>query len=342
MVGQCDEGTHGYGYAPIILTCGQNGTVLASFTDYTEGIAPMKRLLDRFHRSALGVFVEKYSKDNVGALASIVAWSLLTSLVPILVGLAAITGLVLQSNPGAESSVVSHLSQALQGALTTKDVQNIIKSSTQHAGLLGIIGFAGVLWGGANVGGAISTAFQAIFEVSSRNFIKEKLIDIGMIFIFAVLMLIIIVGTTAGAVLDRLVSGFPVPGVLSFVIGSVVSLMASFLLFATIYLVFPNVDPRFKFGNVWRGALVAAVLFQILSFIWPLYAHFSHFSKYGAVLVPILVLTAWIYFFSMIMLIGAEVVAIAAINQAKAQGRQVGPAPEETVPQHSVLRDKAV
>jgi uncharacterized BrkB/YihY/UPF0761 family membrane protein len=152
---------------------------------------------------------------------------------------------------------------------------------------------------------------------------------------------VIIAGTTAGAVLDRLVSGFPLSGVGSFIIGTAISVLAAFLLFASIYLVFPNVEPRFRVGNVWRGAFTAAVLFQILSFVWPVYAHFSHFSKYGAVLFSLLVLTAWLYFFSIILLVGAEVVAIGAIREAQSEGQAVGPAPGGTVPQHRVLRNRA-
>jgi membrane protein len=295
-------------------------------------------LFKKLQESPIGTFIKKVRKDSIGSLAAIVSWSVLTSLAPILVGLVAIAGLLLRAYPGLQTTIVQNLSHALQGALTTKDIQEIVTASTKHAGLLGIIGFIGVLWGGANVGGAISTVFQAIFEVSGRNFIKEKLIDMGMIFVFTALMLIIILGTTAGALLERLVRGFALPGIIPFVIGTIISLVAGFLLFAAIYVVFPNVRVRFKLGNVWRGALVAAVLFQILSYIWPLYAHFAHFSRYGAVLVPILVLTAWIYFFSMVMLVGAEIVAIAASGEAQQEKEPVGPSPEDTVPQHEVLR----
>jgi len=198
----------------------------------------------------------------------------------------------------------------------------------------------GVLWGGSSVGGAISTVFQAIFEVKGRSFIVEKLIDIGMIFIFTALMVIIVLGTTAGAIVQRLFSGFPLSGVTTLVIGTVVSLAAAFLLFASIYAVFPNVETRFKFGNIWKGALTAAVLFEILSFIWPLYAHFAHFGSHGALLGAIAVLMAWIYFFSMTMMVGAEVVAFGAIGEAESKDEAVGPEPEGTVPQHTVLRDR--
>jgi membrane protein len=291
-------------------------------------------------RTAIKRVLKKLSKDNIGVLASIVSWNVLTSLVPILVGLIAISGFVLRGNPSAQQSVVTHLGQALQGVLSTKDIRNLVSATTKHTGLLGIIGFVGVLWGGANVGGAISTVFQAVFEVKGRNFIIEKLIDIGMIFVFTALMIIIILGTTAGALIKRVFTSFALPGIATFVVGTAISVVAAFLLFASIYAVFPNVERRFRFGNIWKGALTAAILFEILTYIWPLYAHFAHFKSHGALLGAIALLMAWVYFFSITMIIGAEVVAFGAIGEAQSKGEAVGPAPEETVPQHTVLRDQ--
>ena len=116
--------------------------------------------LEREHPTVKSFF-SKIMKDNVGFLAAAVAWSALTSIVPILVGLLAISGLVLRS-PNQQSQVVSHLSQALQGVLSKSEIQHLVNVSIQHAGLLGLIGLLGVLWGGANLGGAISTVFQPI------------------------------------------------------------------------------------------------------------------------------------------------------------------------------------
>jgi uncharacterized BrkB/YihY/UPF0761 family membrane protein len=102
------------------------------------------------------------------------------------------------------------------------------------------------------------------------GFLQEKLLDLGMIVIFVALMLTTVVATTAGAVISRLFPTAPIPGERAFLIGTAVSLAAAFLLFVVLYLAFPNVQPRFKLAHVWRGSLVAAILFQILSFIWPL------------------------------------------------------------------------
>lgn len=284
-------------------------------------------------------FIKKWGKDNVGMLASVIAWNALTSIVPIMVGLLAITGIILQSNPSAQHSVVSHLSAALQGVLTPKDLNSLVKASIQHTGLLAIVGFISVLWGGSNIGGAISTAFQAIFETSGRNFIKEKLLDMGMIFVMAILMIVIIIATTAGAIVTRLFKSFPLSGGISYIIGAVISVVAALILFAAIYLVFPHVKMRLRLGNVWKGALAGAILFTALSYIWPIYAHFAHFSKYGAVLFPVLMLTAWLYFFAMIVCVGGELVAIGVISEANDNNEAPGPEPKNNVPQHRVLRD---
>lgn len=296
---------------------------------------PLSTFMDQ--HPTLKSFLEKVLKDNIGMLASVVAWTLLTSMIPIVAGLVAISALFLR-DPNAQQTVISHLSRALAGAFQPSEIQGVVRTATQHSGVLGIVGFLGVLWGGSNVGGAISTVFQPIFQVKGRNFFEEKLIDIGMIFVFTALMLIIILGTTAGALLDRLFSGFHLPGVVAFTAGTIVALLAAFLLFAVIYTVFPNTEPRFKLENVWPGAGIAAVLFEALTYIFPLYTKISHFQHYASVFATLLLLTAWIYFFSLVLIIGAEFVSFQALREAKRVGEPIGPAPDGTVPQRADFR----
>jgi membrane protein len=292
-----------------------------------------------FHKHpSLNLFIHKVMQDNITFLASAVAWTLLTSVVPIVVGLVAISSLFLR-DPASQRAIVDHLSNALQGTLQPQDIKQLVTTSIQHSGILALIGIVGILWGGSNVGGAFSTVFQPIFEVNGRDFLKEKLLDVGMIFVFVALMIVIVVSTTAGALLTHLFPSTPIPGGTAFLIGTAVSLAAAFLLFAILYLVFPNSQPRFRLEHVWQGALIAAILFQILSFMWPLYTQISHFSRYGAVIAPMIVLAAWIYFFALILMVGAEIVAFKAIQEANRRGQSVGPQPHNFVPSHTMMRD---
>lgn len=280
-------------------------------------------------------FIDKVMRDNVGMLASVVAWSVLTSVVPILIGLLALTGIILHGNASAQQSVESHLAQAFGNEFSPTEMQSLIKLTVRHTVLLTILGFLGILWGGSYVGGSFSTVFQPIFHTRGRNFFREKLIDVSMIFVFAVLMIIIVAGTIAVALLNRLLTSVHVPGLALFLVGTAISLVAGFLLFALIYLVFPHTKPRFRFGHVWRGAAIAAVLFQILSYIFPIYSSLTHLTRYSVVIGSLLVLAAWIYFFALILVIGAEFVAIPALQEARRNGVGIGPPSDDTVPQHA-------
>src|SRR5947209_6429102 len=153
-------------------------------------------------RYTLGAFVTKLGADNVGMLAGFVSWSVLTAIIPTVVGIAALTSLFLQ-DPATEQQVIEHLSKALQGVLSPQDIENLVTTVTSMRGLFAIIGFFGLLWGSSNVGGSIATAFQAIFETAGRPFLKEKLLDLGMLLIMTATMLLILAGSFATAFLNK-------------------------------------------------------------------------------------------------------------------------------------------
>src|SRR5689334_11069479 len=113
-------------------------------------------------------------------LAGCLAWNILTSVVPIVVGLVAVSSRFVRS-PSVQHQVITHLSQALQVVFSPSEIQLMVRASLQHQGLLWIVGLLGVLWAGSNVGGAFSATFRAICESQARSFIKEKLLDIGIV-----------------------------------------------------------------------------------------------------------------------------------------------------------------
>ena len=275
----------------------------------------VERTLSRFPRVRL--FVQNLAHDNIGMLAGYVSWNVLTSIIPLTAGVVAISGLFVQSR-SEQRALIQLLSQLFQGAVSTQDIDIAVRTAANHTGLLGVLGIAGVFWGASNIGGAFSTAFQSIFYTEPRPFIREKLLDLGMLFVFTGLMGAILVGTTASAYLDRLTSTLPFPAIAQVVIVTGISLSSAFVLFGSIYSVFPNIKAGDKLRHVWLGSLLAAVLFQIVTIVWPLYVRLSHASRFGAALFSLIVLTAWIYAFSLILLLGAEVIAAASADVVRA------------------------
>ena len=276
-------------------------------------------------------------RRQCGLLAGSLSWSFLTAIVPIVAGVVALTGIFLH-DPTSQRAVESYLSRALAGVLSPADIQGLVHAATKHTGLLAIIAFVGFFWGSSNVGGSIANCCQIIFEVRNRPFLKEKLIDLGMLLLIAGTMLIVLAGSLATAFLSDLLGGHPLPGAIQVLMGVAVGYTASLALFSSVYLVFPNINFRFKWRFVWVGSVPAAAALVLVSFMWPLYVQISHFSKYSAFLFSILVLTAWIYFFSLILLMGAEIISVSAIRSAHRQEISVGPLPEQTGWQHLVLR----
>jgi membrane protein len=274
-------------------------------------------------------YVEKVHKDNLRFLVSAVAWNILVSAVPVAIIAIAITGLIFGRSQ-QQHLVVHDISRALQGVMSPHYLESLVALTFRHSILSGVAAFGAAIWAAMQIGFGISTAFQAMFEVRGRPFWREKLIQVAMLFVFLVLMFVIVWLTTSRNALEH---GLPEPA--RFLLTTATTLAAAFVLFAAIYMVYPNTHEHLKLDNVWRGALLAAVLFQGFTYLWPVYI--DHFRRYGGLLFPILVLTLWIYCFSVLLVLGGEIVALGAIREAERRGEELGPAPEGRVPQHRTL-----
>jgi membrane protein len=288
---------------------------------------------------AVQLYMDKVRKDNLRFLTAAVAWNLLVSVVPIAIGILALTGLVFHGS-SQQQEIVRFTSRAFQGVMKPPYLEKLVTITLGHSVILAATAVLGVIWAAEQVGFALACAFEAMFEVAPRKFVWEKLLHVLMFLVFVVLMLMIVATTVARSVIDQHLShASTAASLLQFPLTTLVSLLMAFVLFAVIYFAYPNVHLNIRVRHVWTGAAAAAVLFQILTFIWPLYV--ESLSKYGGILFPILVLVLWIYFFSMILLMGGELVAILSIRYAEEHGIEVGPKPDGTVPGHMTMRDES-
>jgi YihY family inner membrane protein len=279
-------------------------------------------------------YLDKVRKDNLRFLVSAVAWNIMISAVPITIAMIALSKLVFVGGK-QDDKIERELSRAFQGVLQPHYLDRVASMTVHHSVELGLLSVVAGLWGAWNVGFALSQSFNAMFEVGSRPFLREKLIDIAMFFVLMVLMFGIVAATSTQGAVSQTIRQTSLPNSLTVALNTGVSLGCAFVLFGVIYGVYPNTHKRMKIAHVWQGALLAAVLFQLLTYIWPLYE--QHFQKYGGLLFPLLVLLLWIYFFSFILVLGGEAVAIIAIRAGQESGEEVGPAPSDNVPEHRTL-----
>ncbi|HVC82470.1 MAG TPA: YihY/virulence factor BrkB family protein [Chloroflexota bacterium] len=268
-------------------------------------------------KEALGTGKRAYAKftnDWTMNLVSMLSYNVLTSIFPLLLALFTILALV-PSLSGHTADFANQVNRILPGSVAKSiNVTSLLAKVRASYGILTVISVAGLLWGGSNLFGTMENAFAIVYRVRTRDFIPQKLMSLVMILLFVVLLPLsfvssILLGsasTTLGTVLPAGLSG-PLPVIL----GLAASLGALFILFMAIYVIVPNMPISWR--HAWRGAIVAAIVMALINTIFPFYtAHFIGTSQYGtAAIGTVIVMITWFWFFSLVLMIGAQVNALA-------------------------------
>jgi membrane protein len=266
-------------------------------------------------------FWAKFGNDWGMNLAGLLAYNFLTAIFPLLLGILAIAALL------APASVIQQLAgkmnTVLPASLTSGaniNFYTILQGFRKASGITAIISLVGLLWTGSNLFGVMENCFSIVFRTTDRGFIQQKLMSFAMILIFAILAPLAVVASSISGSVSGLTHFFgDIPGLgLVFAIGGyAVGVLLAFVLFFCIYLIVPNmkVNPR----DAWRGAICAAVLFEIVNLVFPLYVRSQH-SQFGSFALLLALLTFWFWVLSLILLLGAELNSFAAMGQRAAGG----------------------
>ena len=265
-----------------------------------------------------GRVLQKFLEDQAPNWAVLIAWNTLFAVFPIVVFLAAVLGVV-ATFIGETKMVPCHvvgggqlsaLDCTLLTALPTQPVSgayDAIKHFEAQKGLLIVIGVLGLLWGGSALFGAMEQAFAVIYHTRPRDFLPQKVMSIGMIFLLTLLGGLAIVSSLALPALPS-IPGAPeaLKGGLSLVVQVIVGLVAGSLLFVSVYFVVPN-RPQ-QFGKVWPGAVVAGVLFELVTLLFPIYINLTNSAvTYGKTFGLFFVVLTFFFFFGLITMVGVEV-----------------------------------
>jgi len=230
--------------------------------------------------------VQKFFDDRAMTLASLLAWGIVNTLLPLILGLLALVGLVLQDPAqlkAAEEAILSVLPSQVQPA-----VQEIMDNAVANAGAIGLISLGLVLFNGTNFFVAMEEVFNLVYHVPTRNIVWQRVMALWALIIFGALL--------AGAALAA-------GGVLS---GSstVVTELIPFVAFQVLYTILPN--RRMRWQAALPGALAAAIAFDVVLRVFPLYIALfgGGFSVYVA-LGGLLVILFWLYIVGLITVTGA-------------------------------------
>lgn len=263
--------------------------------------------------SPLLAFWTKVSNDWIFNWSSMLAYVFLTSIFPILLVIVAIGGLILGViSPESRATLETNIANGLPGGaggfggnLVTAATRNL----NQSASVLLILGIVIAVVTGSGLFVSLENVFGVIFRLRGRDMLHQRLMAIGMLLLYAILIPIIILASILPpAVLGALGIGNSNPVGAFFIqaAGLAVAFVVAALLFGAIYVVVPN--RPVKFSEVWKGTLVAAALLVVYEIIFPIYeSMFLHPNNYGAVVGFAVVILAFFYYLAFILLLGAEV-----------------------------------
>jgi YihY family inner membrane protein len=261
----------------------------------------LERLDERQQRTPRLSFVmavyKKFTDDQAGSLAALIAYYGFVSLFPLLLVLVTALGFVLQGDPHEKEKI-------LKGTLGQFP---LISDQITHQGLKGsaiglAIGILGSLLAGLGITGATQNAFNRIWAVPFKerpNFIFIRLRGLATLVLLAVMSIVSTV--SAGFV------GSASHGAGAVVAGVLVAFVFNLALFMTAFKILTAIDLSWR--DLLPGVIVAAVFWQALQHLGGFYI--DHELKrtgplYGTFAL-VLGLLAWLYLGAQLTMFAAEV-----------------------------------
>jgi membrane protein len=261
----------------------------------------------------------EFQKDEASQLGATLAYYAMFSLFPLLLLLIAGLGYLLRFWPQAidvQEQILGAVRRNFSGEVADL-LNNVLSGVKQNAGGATIIGLITLLIGASGMFQQLDWAFNKIWKVpppppagsllgTAWRTIRTKLFSFGMVLAVGFLLLISMALTGAAQVLLQSFQDLPViGGAAGFVLGLLLSVLLDTLVFALLFKYLPDTDVRW--GDVFLGAVVTAVIWELAKYLLAFYIGRSgqSWSAYGVV-GSVLVLMTWIYFSSQVLFLGAE------------------------------------
>ncbi|MBV9324698.1 MAG: YihY/virulence factor BrkB family protein [Chloroflexi bacterium] len=271
----------------------------------------VRERLAALQRSAIGGYVAKFFADRGMDLAMLVAWGTLSTVFPVLLGVAAIAGFLLRDPQRAADAQAALVRLAPPEA--AQPLAGVLSDTQNDAQALGLAGLGLLLFNGSNLFANLESVFNRAYHVADRDLVGERLVSVLMLVIVTALLLVSTVAYSLGGVLssasEALVAAVPliapVRGLGVLVVGYGLSLLSAFVTFVLLYTILPNRHQSIR--QVVPGAALAAVLFLVILEVFPLYTSiFGQGFQTYAIFGTFLLLMFWTFLLGIVLVLGVE------------------------------------
>lgn len=258
--------------------------------------------------------IEKFDNDHVWVLASGISFNLLICLIPFVLIILTILGIYLDSEVVNER-FIRYLDSVipLPGQYKERAIFELIertKELTSNKFVTGAIGITGLFWTVSGLFSTMRDVLNRIFRINiDVNFFIGKLKDFGLVILSVVLFLTSMAITSGvqlaedywSAVFGEALTLTLFQKLVPFVIG----LTVTFMLFYVLYALVPHWKINYKV--VLFSSLVASIFFEALKYLFAVYVlKFANFGRIYGTYATIVISIFYIYYVSVIFVIGAE------------------------------------
>jgi membrane protein len=266
----------------------------------------------RYRRVKKGLLIfwgalKKFDKDHGFFLSSGVTFNLLICLIPLILLLLALLGTYLYSY----REVLNHIRRYMESAFPSLDpkMMNSILRIIQHRKIVGVLGIGGLVWTSTWVFSSLRTALNIVFQVEKgQTILRGKGIDLLMILLAGMFLLISMMLTSGVTLVQSIRSSFflnMIP-IIRFILKYLIPLFFTFWMCFLIYKVVPNRKIHFK--TAFQAALFTSLLWEVAKQLFGWYVlHLGRFSIIYGSLSALAVFFLWIYYSSVILILGGEV-----------------------------------
>lgn len=280
--------------------------------------------------------VNAWVDDFAPSMGAAISYYTVFSLAPLLVIVIAIAGALF-----GRDAVMGQITGQLTGLIGRDGaslVQGLVASAsdTDRGLVAGAISVVVLLVGATTVFAELQSALDRIWHVPEREkpkgiwaVLRARLLSFGLILGLAfMLMVSLVVGAATAALGNWVGSLLPASEILLYVINVLVSLAFTAVLFAMIFKLMPSTPVAWR--DVWTGAVVTAVLFEVGKVLIGLYIGKSGITESFQAAGSLVVLLAWVYYAAQIFLLGAEFTKVYADAHGSPSAARATDATEQT------------
>lgn len=285
---------------------------------------------------------KRFNGDLCPAWAASLSFFALLAIGPVLLCGLAILGFLIQDPAQAADYVQKVIANILPGGNAQDAAAKIIADMKvqQHAaelmekrGTAGIIGILSLFWAASRIFVNAATPMNAAFRTKeTRGFVKMQVYAFGLLFGAGALFLLSLLPASGTGVLRHIpfLASLPEPSntwmkALFFIIFFTLGVIINAAMYTVIYRYLPSPSAKVEWKEAAFAGGIVAVLFEAAKHGFAFYL--QRFGSdpeqdkvYGA-LGGMIILVLWVYYSSMILLLGAEIAKLHSdIRDAKARG----------------------